>query len=49
MLVVISDLHLQFTAHDAVRYATTDGRVRESHTPRNVSAGALRLLLREDS
>ena len=46
MLVVISDLHLQHTELDGLRWRDGD-RVRRVRVKRNVDAGALRVLLGE--
>ena len=46
MLAVVSDLHLQHTAHDRVRFVSRD-RVWESGVSRNVTSGAFRLLFTE--
>lgn len=42
MLAIISDLHLQHTSDDVVRYRTRAGTVVECGVRRNVSTGALR-------
>jgi len=44
MLVVISDLHFQHVSSDAIRYAR-DGVVREAGVRRNVTPGAIQMLL----
>ena len=40
MIAIISDLHLQHTSLDGLRYRKEDGEVREVGVRRNVTAGA---------
>jgi len=44
MLVVVSDLHLQHVSADSIRYVR-DGVVREAGVRRNVTPGAIQMLL----